>query len=412
MWRKLGGMSGPEVAAFDVDHAVERRVEIAGKAAVVRDPNAVVRDQAAATTRARLVSLDVFRGLTVAAMVIVNNPGDWGNVYAPLLHAEWNGWTPTDLIFPFFLFIVGVSITMSRQTLAGWASIVRRGVVLIGLGLFLAGFPAFTPNHWRIPGVLQRIGVCYLVAATLYKTSAAWPWKQERALMLISGVLLAGYWAVMMLTPNEHGVRGDLSPEGNVAAMLDRALLSNHLWRPRWDPEGLLSTVPAIATTLFGICAGLVLRLRTSRSLAVLALWGSAGIVIGEAWHLVFPINKNLWTSSYAVFTAGAATLLLILLYWWIDVRGHRRATHPFVVLGLNAIALFALSALLVKTLIAIRMPAADGTTIAMSGWIYQHWFVPLASPKNASLLYAAANLALLYGVLWVMYRKRVFIKI
>ena len=210
------------------------------------------------TTETRLVSLDVFRGLTMAGMVIVNNPGDWGNVYWPLLHAEWHGWTPTDLVFPFFLFIVGVSITLSKKT-ASWSSIFRRAAIIFALGLFLSGYPRFNIERWRIPGVLQRIAVCYLVAAVLYRVSDKRREVQARFIAAVAVVLALGYWAMMAFVPPPGGVAGDLTPDGNLGAWIDRALMSGHLWRPKWDPEGLLSTIPAITTTLFGVLAGMCL---------------------------------------------------------------------------------------------------------------------------------------------------------
>jgi predicted acyltransferase len=281
----------------------------------------------------RLVSLDVFRGLTMAAMVIVNNPGDWGNVYAPLLHAEWHGWTPTDLIFPFFLFIVGVSITLSRKT-ASWESILRRSAIIFALGLFLAGYPRFDLSRWRIPGVLQRIAVCYLAAATFYRLMPGDRRRKAVILTSLATALALIYWAVMMLVPPPGGVAGDLTPEGNLAAWLDRALMEGHLWRPRWDPEGLLSTVPAISTTLLGVVAGLGLGTEWTpdRKAAMLAIGGGVAVVIGLAWDVVFPINKNLWTSSYAFFTAGAASLLLAACYWMDQtVRDPRRQRDHLV---------------------------------------------------------------------------------
>ena len=361
----------------------------------------------------RLVSLDVFRGLTMAAMVIVNNPGDWGNVYAPLLHADWHGWTPTDLIFPFFLFIVGVSITLSTKS-AGWASILRRSAIIFALGLFLAGYPRFDLDRWRIPGVLQRIAVCYLLAASLYKLTAG---DRRRQAVLMTGTALAlglAYWAVMMLVPVPGGAAGDLTPEGNLAAWLDRTLMEGHLWRPRWDPEGLLSTVPAISTTLLGIVAGLCLGSGWTppRKAAALAIGGAVAIAVGLAWGVVFPINKNIWTSSYAVFTAGAASLLLAACYWIIDVRGWRRWTTPLVVLGVNAITLFVASGLLVKTLALIRVTGDDGREMAVSRWAYLEWFAPIASPKHASLLYAVANLVVLFALLWWMHRRRIYLRV
>jgi len=364
-------------------------------------------------TRQRLLSLDVFRGLTMAGMVIVNNPGDWGNVYAPLLHADWHGWTPTDLIFPFFLFIVGVSITLSGKS-ASWTAILRRAVVIAALGLFLAGYPRFNLAGWRIPGVLQRIAICYLAAAAIYRWTSGRRGAQPLVIAAVAVSLALVYWAVMTFVPVPGGFAGDLSPEGNLGAWLDRALMDGHLWRPRWDPEGLLSTIPAISTTLLGILAGLVLTSERSsdRKAALLAVGGATGIVIGYAWHPVFPINKNLWTSSYAIFTAGAASMLLAACYWIIDVKGWKRWTTPLVVLGVNAITLFVASGLLVKTLSVIRVAGPDGRDIALSSWMYLHWFVPLADPKNASLLYALANLAVLFALLGWMYRRRIILKV
>jgi predicted acyltransferase len=361
----------------------------------------------------RLVSLDVFRGLTMAAMVIVNNPGDWGNVYAPLLHAEWHGWTPTDLIFPFFLFIVGVSITLSRKT-ASWESILRRSAIIFALGLFLAGYPRFDLSRWRIPGVLQRIAVCYLAAATFYRLMPGDRRRKAVILTSLATALALIYWAVMMLVPPPGGVAGDLTPEGNLAAWLDRALMEGHLWRPRWDPEGLLSTVPAISTTLLGVVAGLGLGTEWTpdRKAAMLAIGGGVAVVIGLAWDVVFPINKNLWTSSYAFFTAGAASLLLAACYWIIDVKGWRGWTRPFVILGVNAITLFVVSGLLVKTLALFRVAGPDGREISISRWAYLNWFAPFFDPKNASLAYAFANLLVLFVLLWWMYRRRIFLRV
>ena len=361
----------------------------------------------------RLVSLDVFRGLTMAAMVIVNNPGDWGQIYRPLTHAEWHGWTPTDLIFPFFLFIVGVSITLSKKS-AGWGSILRRAAVIFALGLFLAGYPRFDLTRWRIPGVLQRIAVCYLLAGGIYRATVGDRRRQAAMIAAIAGALALAYWGIMTFVPAPGGMAGDLSPEGNVAAWLDRTLMNGHLWRPRWDPEGLLSTLPAVSTTLCGVLAGLCLSAEwtPARKAAILAIGGGAAVSIGLAWSTVFPINKNLWTSSYAFFTSGLAALLLALCYWAIDVKGWRRWTTPLVIMGVNAITLFVVSGLLVKTLAYLRVTGAEGREIAVSRWIYLEWFAPFAAPKNASLLYALANLVVLFGLLWWMYRRRIFLRV
>jgi predicted acyltransferase len=364
-------------------------------------------------TAQRLLSLDVFRGLTMAAMVIVNNPGDWNNMYWPLEHAAWNGWTPTDLIFPFFLFIVGVSITLSKKS-AGWGSILRRSAIILALGLFLAGYPRFDIHRWRIPGVLQRIALCYLAAASLYRLTSGNRRRQVIAAASTAAALALGYWAIMMLVPPPGGTAGDLSPEGNLGAWLDRALMNGHLWRPRWDPEGLLSTVPAISTTLLGVVAGMCLGSdwASSRKTAALAGGGAVALFVGLVWNIVFPINKNLWTSSYVLFTAGFAALLLAACYWVLDVKRWRRGMTPLVILGVNAITLFVVSGLLVKTLALIRVAGPDGRMIAVDNWAYLHWFAPFVDPKNASLLYSIANLAVLFALLWWMYRRRIFLRV
>jgi predicted acyltransferase len=366
---------------------------------------------------ARLVSLDVFRGLTMAAMVIVNNPGDWANVYAPLLHAPWHGWTSTDLIFPFFLFIVGVSITLSRRT-ASTMSILKRGAIIFAFGLFLSAFPHFDPARVRIPGVLQRIALCYVAAALVFN----W-WRRHasvRAVLVLSAAILLGYWAIMMLVPPPGGAAGDLTAEGNLGAYIDRALMEGHLWKPRWDPEGLLSTIPAIATTLLGVVAGLWLSAAergdgTTRHREATAGWlalaGTVAMGVGLLWDLVFPINKNLWTSSFVVFTGGAAAFVFACCYWIIDAKGWRGWTTPFVILGVNALALFILSGLFAKTIGRVRLTLDDGQTLSAARLVYVTMFQPIASPRNASLLYAFANLLLLFLVLWWMYRRKIILR-
>jgi len=232
--------------------------------------------------------------------------------------------------------------------------------------------------------------------------------------MSVGLALALAYWLVMMHVPPPGGFAGDLSAEGNLGAYIDRTVMGGHLWKARWDPEGLLSTIPAISTTLFGVCAGLCLGsgYTPKQKAAALAATGVLGIAIGELWNIAFPINKNLWTSSYAVFMAGGASLLLALCYWAIDVKGWRAWTKPFVILGTNAITLFAVSALLVKTMNLIKVPGPEGTPIAISKYAYLHYFVPLASPKNASLLYAIANLLVLFALLAWMYRRRLFLRL
>jgi len=393
------------------------------------------RVQPLALPATRLLSLDAFRGLTMAAMVIVNNPGDWNTVYWPLLHAEWNGCTPTDLVFPYFLFIVGVAITLSRSTLGSWSRIVRRSLVILGFGLFLTGFPfwfnpAFTPATWRFPGVLQRIAVCYLVAAFLYRLTVPNGERQDlrHAIRLggwIVGVLLV-YWAAMTWMPVPGGSAGDLSPSGNLGAFIDRAVFGeSHLWKKHawdklhpwlagWDPEGILSTLPAIATTVIGVITGLWLRADRSPSgkAAGMAVAALPLMALGLAWHPLFPINKQLWTGSYVLFTGGAALLTLAACYWIIDLRGWKAWSIPFVILGLNAIALYVLEGLVEKLLIVIRVTGSEGKPVVLQHLIYTVWFEPIASPKNASLLFALANLAVFFAVLYALYRRKIFLKV
>jgi predicted acyltransferase len=370
----------------------------------------------------RLQSLDVFRGLTMAAMVIVNNPGDWGHVYAPLLHAEWHGCTPTDLIFPSFLFIVGFAVTLSRKS-GKWSALLTRALKIIGLGLFLAWFLRWTFTGLRWPGVLQRIGLCYLAAASLYHvcTVHAAAWSQEdrdRFTLRVAGaaaaMALLGYWAILMFVPGANGTPGDLTPEGNVGAVIDRALMGGHLWKPNWDPEGLLSTIPALGTTLLGVITGVWFRGAGSLGARArgLAIGGVTAAAVGLAWSVVLPLNKPIWTSSYAVYTAGLGAVLLAACVWLVDIQGWRRLAYPFVVLGTNAITLFVLSGMLAKTIGYVKLTRSDGPPVSLKALIYDNLFVPFASPINASLLFAIANLVVLYGVLWVMYKRGIFLKV
>ena len=359
--------------------------------------------------KGRLLSLDVFRGLTIAGMILVNNPGSWDHVYPPLLHAEWDGWTPTDLIFPFFLFIVRVSMSFafssrkveSRDALL--KKILRRSVLLFGLGFFMAAFPRFDFAHVRIPGVLQRIAVCYLAASLLVLFT-----RRRTQVVVVAGILI-GYWLVM---------RGDLSPEGSLSARLDRLVLGVHLWKPRWDPEGILSTFPAIATTLIGYSFGERLRRRTDDGNETAAgLFASGWILIlaGLAWSVFFPINKNLWTSSYVLFTAGAALQFLAFLFWVVDVKGWTGWTYPAVVFGRNAIALFVLSGLVAKSMIlykVARPDGPDGSTESLYQLVYEKAFAAWAGPLNGSLAFALATILFWWLFLWILYRRRIFITV
>jgi predicted acyltransferase len=362
---------------------------------------------------ARLRSLDVFRGLTVAAMVIVNNPGDWATVYWPLLHAEWHGWTPTDLIFPFFLFIVGVSLALSARPVTA-ATIVRRGAIIWGLGLFLAGFPFFRLATIRIPGVLARIAWCY-VAAALVARGVSGDRRRAQKVAVVVAVLLIGYWVLLAVVPFPGGVAGDLTAAGNIGAWLDRELFGRHVWRGGpYDPEGLLSTIPAIGTTLLGVLAGWLIRDTSSPRAIVRGLlsWGLAGVIAGLALSVWLPINKALWTSSYALFTAGMASAALAVCHWVLDAtpgERWRRASEPFVALGRNAILLFVLSGLIAKIFIYLEWPNPD---MPLGRWLYATAFAPFAPPHVASLLFALSNLLALYALLAYLHRRRIYLTV
>ena len=356
----------------------------------------------------RLVSLDAFRGLTIAAMILVNNPGDWGHVYWPLGHAPWHGWTPTDLIFPFFLFMVGMALPFSRRTRAREA--LRRTLVLAGLGLFMAAYPYFDLTTVRIPGVLMRIAVCYLAAWAIQRLTG--PAGQA----LVAGFLLALYWYLVTRVTVPGGTPPNLEPETNLGAWVDRTLLAGHLWKQSrtWDPEGLLSTIPAVATTLLGLLAGGWLRSEgeANRKAGGLLLAGLALVVAGLAWGASFPINKNLWTSSYALFTGGMAAYLFGLLYWIADVRGHRSWCRPFVIYGRNAILVFVASGLLAKTLALIKVTGADGTSVSLQAVLYRTLLASWLPPYTASLAWAVANVLFWYAVLRELDRREVYLKV
>ena len=366
----------------------------------------------------RLLSLDVFRGMTIAGMILVNNPGDWGSIYAPLEHASWHGWTPTDLVFPFFLFIVGVSITLAlsrRAETAGskrdlYVKIIRRSLIIFALGLFLGGFPSFDLSTIRIPGVLQRIAVCYLVASVIFLNT---DWRKQ---FYVAAALLVGYWALMTLVPVPGFGAGLLdSKEGNLAAYVDRTVFGQHVWRfaKVYDPEGLLSTLPAIATTLAGVLTGHLLRSRREPFEKVSAMFvaGTACAVAGWAWHYWFPINKALWTSSYVLFTAGLALELLAVCYWLVDVKGYKRWALPFVVFGTNALILYFLAELSANLISIIGYNRA-GVWVPLQTLLYDGLFASWLAPKNASLAYALATVLFWLGVMSVLYRRRIFIKV
>jgi len=364
----------------------------------------------------RLLSLDVFRGATIAAMILVNNPGDWGHVYWPLLHAPWHGWTPTDLIFPFFLFAVGMSLTFSKR-LAFREALVR-ALKLVGLGLLLALYPYFNVAELRWPGVLQRIGVCYLAAW------AARRWLGPRGQAVLAAVLLVGYWSLITRVTGPEAHPPSLDVQTNLAAQLDRVLLAGHMWSATktWDPEGVLSTLPAIATALLGLLFGEWLRGRAARTpfRTTFGLLGGGllltvlGVLWGEASPpaFLFPINKNLWTSSYVLFTGGLAAALVGLSYFVVDVVGLRRWAAPFVSYGRNAIAVFMASGLLADTFYGVRFSAADGTVLRLHQHLYRAFPASVLPPYEASFTWALMTVILFYWMAAWMDRRGIYFKV
>jgi predicted acyltransferase len=364
----------------------------------------------------RLLSLDLFRGATIAAMILVNNPGDWSTVYWPLLHAHWHGWTPTDLIFPFFLFIVGVSLTLSKRT--AFKPALARASKLVGLGLLLNLYPYFPIAGLRWPGVLQRIGICYLAA-----------WAARRALSprrqaVLAAALLVGYWGLMTRVSGPEGHPPGLETETNLAAQVDRVVLVPHVWSvtKTWDPEGLLSTFPAIATTLLGLLCGewLAGRARRTafRTTLGLAVSGLVLTALGIAWGelappaLLFPVNKGLWTSSYVLLTGGLALAALGLSFLVVDVLGWKRWAAPFVSYGRNAIAVYVASGLLADTLYAVRWAGPDGTPQSLQERLYAAFFTSVLPPYEASFAWAVAMVVLFYLMAAWMDRRGLYLKV
>lgn len=338
-------------------------------------------------------------------MILVNNPGDWDHIYWPLDHAKWHGWTPTDLIFPFFLFIVGVAMAFSRK--ASFANAARRAAIIAGLGLFMAAFPFFHLSTLRWPGVLQRIALCYLLAWLLRR------FLPTGGLVAVTLAILLGYWWAMTRVALPDGTPHNLAPETNLAAYVDRLVMSGHLWKQTktWDPEGLLSSLPAAATTVLGALAGGWLRGARGASAKSAGLLGAglALTILGLAWHESFPINKNLWTSSYVLFTGGLAAYALGALYWVVDARGWRKGMGHWRVYGTNAIFVFVASGLVAKLLAIVK---AGSPERSLQASLYGSLFAPWARPENASLSYAVTNVVFWYLVLRWLDRRGLHVHI
>ena len=432
-------------------------------------------------TKRRLLSLDIFRGIAIAGMMLVNNPGTWSDVYSPLLHAEWHGCTPTDLVFPFFLFIMGVAIplALTRRKESGsslrdiYMKVGRRTLLLFGWGLFLAAFPRFgmdnppvgvlvihyllltlflgsvffresldeeqstyTKTHkiltggialsvlgmvilgimyydfssLRIPGVLQRIALVYGICALLFLKF------DGRSLFYIGAGVLLLYWFLMAVVPVPGVGYANLEPDTNLGAWLDNLLLKGHLWRSSkvWDPEGLLSTLPAIGTGIAGILTGMWLRSPRNdhQKLSAILSVGAILIFLGLFWDLSFPINKKIWTSSYVLYHSGIALLVLGVIYWLVDTLHYTSWTKPFVIYGRNALVLYIASGILTKTLFLLKTTNAAGEQQNLYAWIYQHVFDSWLPAADASFAFAVTYVLVMLLLGWLLYRRDVFIKV
>ncbi|HBE70819.1 MAG TPA: hypothetical protein DDW52_21955 [Planctomycetaceae bacterium] len=404
------------------------------------------QDSAATPTPAgRVLSLDILRGITIAGMIVVNDPGSWSHVYPPALHADWHGATPTDLVFPFFLFIVGVSITLSMgrrkedgHSIARMAGkVVLRTIVIFAIGIFLTLFPSFNFGEIRYPGVLQRIALVYGACGLIFLSTG------PRTQVILASVLLIGYCAAMQLVPVpvDDTIRGafqtrhvqaqagkirvdpvslrvdtdsrpeyieaNLQPGINLAAWVDRNFVPGRLWQKTWDPEGLLSTLPAIAHGIIGMLIGTWLRFRPAphdKCIHLLAA-GFGMLLAGVVWSWSFPLNKNLWSSSFVLYSCGLASLSLGFLFWIVDIHKKTQWAYPFKVFGANAIAAFVLASLLARV---FSWPIGE--------WELKPWFMDTFSAimplKAASLAYALIFTAVIYLIVWRMYKAKIFIRV
>ena len=356
----------------------------------------------------RLLSLDFFRGLTIAGMIIVNDPGSWSHVYAPLRHAEWHGATPTDLVFPFFLFIVGVSISLSLSKRKGssnlYVKIFNRSAIIFLLGIFLALFPKFDFENLRIVGVLQRIALVYLVCAILYLNTS-------HSTQLKTGIgLLVIYWITMAFIPFNGNLAGTLDPGNNFAAWIDSFILPGRLYQETWDPEGFYSTLPAIATGISGMLSGKII-LDNSNSLKdkiiKLFYWGAIVLIIGSFWDYIFPINKHIWTSSYVLYSSGLAMIVLAMSMWIIDEKKYTNNIKFGLVFGSNAITAYVLHGIVWRL---FQFPVINGVGF-QKFWMDTGTSIGLPA-KFVSFDWAIFYTLVIYFIVYQLYKRKIFIKV
>ena len=359
----------------------------------------------------RLISLDAFRGFTIAAMIMVNNPGSWSYIYPPLEHAEWNGLTPTDLIFPFFIFIVGVSIVLAytKRLNTGipkgpmYRKIIIRTIKIFAVGILLWLFPRFSFESVRIAGVLQRIAIVFMVSAFLFLNTK---WKTQA---IVAAVLLVGYWLVMVLIPTPGYGKVMLEPGANLAAWIDSKFLPGYMWQETWDPEGILSTFPAIATGISGMLAGhlIISKMEQDRKVIYLFTLSFLAFVIGFFWSYIFPLNKNIWTSSFVMVTSGLAGMTLAASIFAVDILGRTRFTKPGIIFGSNAIAVYVLADVWRLPFYSWKIGGASLSNHWMNMFEQLDW-----SMKFGSFAFAVLFIAFNFIPAWILYKKKIFIKL
>ena len=362
----------------------------------------------------RLMALDVMRGLTIALMIMVNTPGSWSYVYPPLLHSKWNGCTPTDLVFPFFLFIVGVSMWFSFKkfdqgiTKKSLYKVLKRFAIMFLLGVFLNGFPDFDFENLRYLGVLQRIAIAYLFGALL-----CMQFNYKQLLFIFAGILI-GYWGLLFFGSPD----GPYELSSNLVLKIDVLLFGeNHLYNGfgiPFDPEGLLSSIPSVGTLLLGYFSGRLIELSGNTMLAIkkLVQFGAITVFLGYIWGFLFPINKALWTSTYVLYTGGLAMVFLGFLLWIIDAKGFKKWAKPFIHFGTNPLAIYMFSGIYVSLILLINITNSEGVLVSGYDYLYADVFVPIAGNMNGSLLFAVAHIVFFWLITYVLYKKKIFIKI